>query len=105
MKTKIVILLLILSGTILGGHLTTNALDLQKKVTGIVTDIAGNPLNLVEVLVKGRSIGTATNSKGTYTLIVTSSDTLVFSKKEMKTKEVPVGEKTQIDVVLEKAKK
>lgn len=105
MKTKIVILLLILSGVILGGHLTTNALDLQKKVTGIVTDTAGNPLNLVEVLVKGRSIGTATNSKGAYTLFLASTDTLVFSKKEMKSKEVLVGEKTQIDVILEKAKK
>ena len=104
MRTKIVFILLILGGIILGNHLSTNALDIQKKVTGTVTDTTGKPLSDVTIMIKGREVGTRTNTKGTYVLFVTNADTLVFSKKEMKTQEVSVGQKTQIDIVLQKAK-
>ena len=105
MRTKIVFILLILGGIILGNHLSTNALDIQKKVTGTVTDTTGKPLSDVTIMIKGGEVGTRTNTKGTYVLFVTNADTLVFSKKEIKTQEVSVGQKTQIDIVLQKAKK
>jgi hypothetical protein len=51
------------------------------KIYGNVRDAEGNPIELVNVSVKGTIIGTATNEKGYYSLPVNSGDsvTLVFS--------------------------
>ena len=50
------------------------------EVTGKVTDIAGNPITGVSVLVKGTSVGTLTDFEGNYKIkIPTNTNTLVFS--------------------------
>ncbi|HKJ31330.1 MAG TPA: carboxypeptidase-like regulatory domain-containing protein, partial [Balneolales bacterium] len=73
------------------------------KVSGKVTDASnGKALPGVDVLVKGTTIGTATNSNGMYTLNVPSStDTLVVSYIGYKTKVIPVRGRSTINVSLQ----
>ncbi len=49
------------------------------KVTGYVRDADGNPLELVNVMVKNTLIGAMTNEKGYYSLSVTPTDSLTLT--------------------------
>lgn len=70
-------------------------------VSGTVKDAKGNTLPGVNVLVKGTSTGTATDTDGHYQITVKSlSDTLIFSYIGYKTKTVPINGRTQINVKL-----
>lgn len=72
----------------------------SQTVTGIVSDDEG-ALPGVNILVKGTSIGTATDFDGHYTIDNVESDAvLVFSMLGYKTKEISVNGKSTIDVVL-----
>lgn len=74
----------------------------ERKVAGVVKDEAGNPLPGVTILLKGTTVGTATDIDGKYALTLPAGDyTLLFSMIGMKTQEVKVGKRTEIDVVLE----
>lgn len=74
----------------------------EKQVTGKVTDATdGSPLPGVTVLVKGSSIGTATDIEGYYSLKVPQNATLEFSFVGMKSQEIIVGNQTVINVKLE----
>ena len=55
----------------------------------------------VNVLVKGTPTGTVTDAQGSFSISVPSNATLLFSFVGFKTSEVPVGERTKIDLVLE----
>jgi hypothetical protein len=73
-------------------------------VTGTVRDVNGEVLPGTTVIVKGDSLflGTSTGADGAYRLTMpTSVTTLVFSFVGYKPKEVTVGGRTKIDVVLE----
>lgn len=72
-------------------------------LSGKVTDKAGNPLPGVSVLVKGTSLGVATDVNGTYKLEIPKIDGMVlsFSFIGMKTKEVNYAGQKELDVVLE----
>lgn len=60
------------------------------------------PLPGVNVLVKGTTMGTATDADGNYLLEVSSlQDTLVFSFVGFQTKTIPIRGRTNIDIVLE----
>jgi TonB-linked SusC/RagA family outer membrane protein len=68
---------------------------------GTVKDEKGNSLPGVTVSVKGKSIGTATDPNGTYSIDnIDKNSVLVFSFIGMKTQEVPVNGKSLINVVL-----
>jgi TonB-dependent starch-binding outer membrane protein SusC len=70
-------------------------------VTGKVTDLSDNsPLPGVNILVKGTTIGTVTDSGGNYSINVDSGGTLVFSFIGYLTEEVPVNNKSTIDLVM-----
>ncbi|WP_221930028.1 SusC/RagA family TonB-linked outer membrane protein [Fodinibius sediminis] len=71
-------------------------------VTGSVTDAqTGAPLPGVNVMVKGSTIGTSTDSQGSYELNAPSlQDTLIFSFIGYQTQEVPISGRTSIDVNL-----
>lgn len=71
-------------------------------VTGIVTDEDGEGMPGVTVLVKGTSLGIATDVDGKYRLgVPEDATTLVFSYLGYLTQEVEIGNQSVINVVLE----
>lgn len=72
----------------------------EKTITGTVVDEDGLPLPGVNIIVQGTSQGAQTNFDGNYTISAESTDILVFSYVGFTTQEIPVGDKTVIDVTL-----
>lgn len=72
-------------------------------VTGKVTSAEdGSPIPGVSILVKGTNVGAVTDLEGMYSIsLPAEGEVLVFSFIGMATQEVPVGDRTVIDVVLE----
>jgi TonB-linked SusC/RagA family outer membrane protein len=75
----------------------------QKKIIqGIVTSVNENlPLPGVNILVKGTANGVVTDFNGNYSINASSNDVLVFSYLGFKSKEITVGNQTQINVALQ----
>ena len=74
----------------------------QKKVSGTVTSSEdGKGIPGATVLVKSTSNGVITDVDGKYSLNVKDGKILVFSFVGMKTQEIPIENKTIINVVLE----
>jgi len=73
------------------------------KITGVVKDVKGALLPGVTVLIKGTTLGAATDSEGKFSITVPHLDnlTLLFSFIGMKTKEVTVDSEKPLNVVLE----
>ncbi|HLT79621.1 MAG TPA: carboxypeptidase-like regulatory domain-containing protein, partial [Cyclobacteriaceae bacterium] len=71
------------------------------EVTGTVTDGSGEPMAGVNVVVKGTTIGTTTDSEGRYRIDASAEATLVFSFIGFSSFETRVGGRTVIDVVLQ----
>lgn len=70
-------------------------------VSGVVRDELKNALPGVNVLVKGTTTGTTTDSEGKYVLLVPDGDaTLIFSFIGYVTQEVSVNNRTLIDITL-----
>ena len=98
--------LLLLLGTIQTFAASVPALsDLQqKRVTGRVTDAAGEALPGVNILEKGTINGAISDVDGRFALTVASSNSILnFSFIGYMTREVPVGSQTTIDVVMSQA--
>jgi TonB-dependent starch-binding outer membrane protein SusC len=73
----------------------------QNAVKGKVQDEAGNAMPGVNIIVKGTSQGTTTDSDGLYNISIEDSNTvLVFSFIGYSSQEVSVGGRTTIDVSL-----
>lgn len=73
----------------------------QTKLTGIVSDAAGNGIGKVTVQVKGTSTGVTTDLTGRYSIMVSGPDAvLVFSSTGFTTHEERVGSRTSLDVTL-----
>ncbi|NND05578.1 MAG: SusC/RagA family TonB-linked outer membrane protein [Saprospiraceae bacterium] len=73
----------------------------QRSISGTITDVDGEPLIGANVIVKGTTIGTATDFDGTYELsIPDDAETLVVSYTGYTTKEVTVGSSNTIDILL-----
>ena len=72
-------------------------------LTGKVTDMKGEGLPGVTVMIKSTTLGTATDFEGKYSLrtVPIKNLVLVFSMVGMKSKEVAVGDKKEINVKLE----
>lgn len=69
------------------------------RVSGTITDNAGNPLPGVTVQIKGSSVGTATDVNGNYSLQVPGSDAiLVFSFIGYEPQEIQVGDQREISL-------
>lgn len=80
-----------------------NEISQQKAITvsGKVTDSSGQPLPGVAVMVKKSNQGIVTDTNGTYTLSsVPENSTIVFSFVGMKSQEIVLNGKTQVNVVL-----
>lgn len=74
-----------------------------QQVTGVVTDHDGEPLFGAVAALKGKSAATTTGTRGEYVLpnVDLRKDTLVFTYVGMKKLEVPVADRTKVDVRLE----
>lgn len=70
------------------------------QVQGQIFDENGDPIPGASVLVKGTTIGTAADLNGVYSLDVPENSTLVFSFIGYNSKEVAVGNQTNIDISL-----
>lgn len=72
------------------------------QVSGVVLDSSGEPIPGTSVLVKGSSIGTATDIDGRYALTIPSSaQSLVFSFVGFSPQEVPIQGRSTISVTLQ----
>nr|MBZ1359936.1 TonB-dependent receptor [Dyadobacter fermentans] len=76
----------------------TGAYAQDVTVKGKVNDEQGQGLPGVSVLVKGTSTGTVTDIEGNYTVNAPGTATLVFSFIGYITQEIPLGNKTSLDV-------
>ena len=72
----------------------------QQTVTGLVTDVNGDPLPGVVVMIKGTNTGTTTDDGGLYSITALPNQTLVFTSLGMETMEYRVGSRTKLDVEL-----
>ena len=73
-----------------------------RTVKGIVRDPSGTPLPGATVLLKGTTIGVATDINGVYHLQIPQGDQiLVFSLVGMKTREIPYKGQSEINVMME----
>jgi TonB-linked SusC/RagA family outer membrane protein len=73
----------------------------QASVSGTVKDRSGTGLPGVNVIVKGTTNGTSTDSDGKFSLNASSDDVLVFSFIGYTTREVPVGNQTTFDISMD----
>lgn len=81
---------------------TPTSLQAQETISGTVTDASGIPLPGVSVIQKGTQRGASTDFDGNYTIELTNGDKiLVFSYIGFKTVEIPVSNKTTVNVRME----
>ena len=73
------------------------------RVTGKVTSPTGEGIPGVSVSVKGSSVGTSTDAAGNFTLTAPEGATLVFSSVGFESQEVPVNNRTSIDVQMKES--
>lgn len=87
---------------ILSAVFSLGVLAQEVTLSGVVTSADDNqPLPGVTVVVKGTTNGTVTNFDGNYQLKVASDAVLIFSFVGMKSQEISVDGRTQLDVALE----
>jgi TonB-linked SusC/RagA family outer membrane protein len=75
----------------------------QKTVTGKVVDADGKPVPGVNVGIKGSTKTTTTNADGNFSIVVSSNESVLkFSSATFVYMEVPVGDKTTVDITVQK---
>jgi TonB-linked SusC/RagA family outer membrane protein len=100
MKTNLILKACSLLVLLLFMHM--NAWAQERTVTGTVTAEAGEPLIGATVVVQGTTIGSVTGVDGSYSIQVPADgETIVFSFIGMETQEIPIGDQTIINVVLQ----
>lgn len=83
---------------------TTFADNIQRQISGKVTDEAGIGIPGVTVLIKGTTVGTSTNLDGNYSISVPNIEAvLIFSSVGLERKEVLVGNQTVINLILKES--
>ncbi|HPT31027.1 MAG TPA: TonB-dependent receptor [Prolixibacteraceae bacterium] len=76
----------------------------QKNIRGTVTDQSGQPLPGVSIVVKGTTIGTTTDVNGKFSLNTPSNAvSLSVSFVGMVPQEIPIGNQTSFDIVMQEA--
>jgi TonB-linked outer membrane protein, SusC/RagA family len=74
----------------------------EGRVSGTVTDVlTKSGIPGVTVMIKGTSTATQTDASGNYSIEAAATDTLVFRSLGFATQELPVNNRTTVDVVLE----
>lgn len=81
---------------------TSMASGQQVNVSGIITEAAnGEELPGVSVVVKGTTVGTVSDINGSYSIMASTDDLLVFSFIGFEIIQVPVPTSGRLDVALE----
>ena len=70
------------------------------QISGVVKDVAGDPLIGVSVLVKNTTKGTSTDYNGFFAITAPADGTLVFSYVGMDTQEVEIGGSKTLNVTM-----
>lgn len=73
----------------------------QQDVSGLVSDASGLPIAGVNVIEKGTTNGVVSDFNGKFTISVDGNSTLVFSYIGYNSQEVPVNNRSSINVTLE----
>lgn len=94
-SVKFLLLLFIFFGPVI-------AFGQQKTVTGKVIGSDGSPVAGASVLEKGTANGTTTDDSGDFSISVHNNATLTISFVGYKEQDIPVGGKSEVDVVLER---
>lgn len=81
--------------------LTATFMFAQSRVTGKVSDGAGNGIPGATVLVKGTNVGTTSDAGGNYGISAAQNSTLIISSIGFKAQEIAVGNRTVINLSLE----
>ena len=84
----------------LDNPLVSTVTQQNKKVSGVVYDTNGDPAIGANVIVKGTTNGTITDMDGKYTLEVPANAILQISYIGYNTQEIPIGNKTTININL-----
>lgn len=93
--------LVLIVWTFVGLFITNMAYGQSKSVSGTVKDKTGLTLPGVNIVVKGSTTGTTTNTQGEYNITTEKpSDILVFTMIGMDTTEMAVGNQSIIDIVM-----
>ena len=79
------------------------AIAQKKPITGTVIDKEGKPVAGASVKVKGTTFGVASGEDGTFKIDAKPGDVLVISAVSFGSKQIKVGSKTSVSVVLESA--
>jgi TonB-linked SusC/RagA family outer membrane protein len=77
-----------------------NFVSQDVKVTGKVTNSAGEAIPGVSIKIKGSSVGTSTDAAGFYSISVPDGARLVFTSIGYEEVEIPVNKRTEINVTL-----
>src|SRR5690554_6832651 len=72
----------------------------QRTIRGTVKDTRGESIPFANVVIKGATIGTATNELGQYELSISDDVTLIFSSMGFRDNEIHTKGKERIDVIL-----
>lgn len=91
-------ILLMLLCTVLSITAVTSVQAQGTAIVGRVTDTSDNPLVGVTVMIKGSTVGTATDAKGNYSINASPAQTIVFSYLGYTTANEVVGKRTTINV-------
>ena len=70
-------------------------------IRGIIKDEAGTPVPGANVIIKGTTLGTTSDENGSFSINASPADVLVISFIGYKSQEIPVGNRTSLDVQLE----
>jgi TonB-dependent starch-binding outer membrane protein SusC len=90
-----VFVILFLLGTV------TSVYAQKQVVTGRITDIAGEGMPGVNVLLKGSTVGTTSDKDGNFSIEASPTDILVLSFIGYKSQEFPIGNQTSVSVSME----
>ncbi len=108
--TLVKLLDLMLKGTsntysIVGQHIIIKKLSdsnqEQKKISGKITDVNGEPLTGAGIMIKGTAIGTSSDINGSYFLNVPLSSVITVTYLGYKPAEIKIGERSVYDFILE----
>src|SRR5690554_646875 len=94
-----VLILMLTSSQLFSAVNVKNQDDLQ--VEGLVTNVDGEALPGVNILVEGTTTGTVTDIDGNYTINAPEEGTLVFSFIGYVSQKVPIDSRTTINVTLQ----